>query len=222
MRICENCGVNLDNNLTKCPLCSNKLRGKIKKSYDEYPKYSKSDRSVLAFRMKMLTFIFLSVITISLLINILTPGNEPWFIFVASPLIYVWLLIRNTIVSKSHYGTKLLLQLFGISFLVLVIDIVNNGLSWSVNYVIPALITISTLIITIRIYSDKLQWSEYFIFLILLVVLGFIPVVLYLTGVSNILWTGAGSALYSSLTLVAIFIFSHKKLINELIKKFHI
>lgn len=222
MTKCSHCGVIVDSNLMKCPLCFNSLNKGKDKTFFEYPEYKSSDKSVLKFKLKVLAFIFISIICVSVLINLLTWNGYPWFLFIATSLFYIWLLIRNTIVSKSLYGTKVITQLIGLSVLIIVIDILSHGDNWSVNFVIPGFLMLSTLLVTIKIYTNKLKWGDYFIFLILLVLLGFAPLVLYLLNISSVLWPSAASALFALLTLIALSIFSHKEILNELIKRFHI
>ncbi|WDV44943.1 DUF6320 domain-containing protein [Clostridiaceae bacterium M8S5] len=222
MKHCKFCDVNIDDSQVRCPLCHKKLEGQIENEDRQYPQYNLEKIQKKNYRSKVFSFIVIIVISVCTLINLLNYNGLLWSFYVIFPLGYVWLSIRNTIISNMHYGVKILLQLIGLSFMLFMVDITNGQFSWSVDIVIPLLIITSIFIMTIIIYTIPMLWSEYIGYLFIIMFIGLIPIVLYLTNIAKILWPSAVSALYTLLTLIGMFIFSDKKLKNEFVRRFHI
>ncbi len=222
MTRCEFCNIEINDNLTICPLCFKSLKLIMRQQYPEYPKYKKLDYTLLSFGLKIILFIFISVSSISLIINLLLWQGIPWFILVISSLLYIWLSIKNTIVSKANYGAKIILQLLGLSLLLIIIDFVNKNLSWSVNYVIPLVIIIANMVMTLRIATKSIKWRNYSVFLIILLFIGFIPITLFLLNLITVLWPSVAAFLNTLLTFLGFIIFYSKRFRLELLKIFHL
>lgn len=221
MSRCHFCNTNVLEGIHNCPVCFRSLNIDKEENNKEYPQYNKMDKSILSFGLKILLFIFISSTLISFLINILLNTNNPWSLIVFASFLYIWILIKITITGKTSYGAKLLLQLLGLSLLILVINIIANEYFWSINYVIPFLIIISNSIISIKIVSKRIKWRNYSIFQIILLFIGCIPIILYSFNVITILWPSLASFVYTVLTFIAFIIFSPIKFKQELLKIFH-
>lgn len=223
MKKCEHCGVFIDESLHCCPLCRRDV-GDIAAGLENsrYPGYGAANLQFRQkFQKKVLLFLVITVISICLLINMFSGMSTPWFLYVACPLLYALLLVNNTILSKMHTGAKILLQIAGVSVLLFLLDLGSGYIRWSVNIVIPFLFVAGTFLITIIMLKKRMLWSEYIGYVIALIFLGFLPVLLYLTGVSDKLWASAVSALYSLLTTIGMLLFSNKQFKNELVRRFH-
>lgn len=223
MNKCKQCGVIVDNNVNKCPLCSRTIgETAIEIQNRWYPVYSMVDMPPqVNFVKKVFSFISITVISSCILINMLSGIENPWSLYVAGPIIYLQLLINNTILSKMSTGSKILIQILGVSGLLLMIDLLSGFHRWSVNIVMPFLIIVGTFLITVIVLKKKMLWNEYVGYIITMIFLGFLPVLLYLSGVANQLWASAVSALYSFLTLIGMLFFANKKFKNEMTRRFH-
>jgi RNA polymerase subunit RPABC4/transcription elongation factor Spt4 len=225
MNKCKYCNVFIDENLNKCPLC-HQIISDNQMAYNSvlYPIYD-IDKSLYVKRIIFKIWLFLSIAGCCtvILLNVLTlnRSNNLWFLYIVVPTLYLWLLVKNTILSKMHTGGKILLQIISVSGLILVIDLNSGFYRWSVNIVIPIMVAVSTIFITVIVYSRKMLWNEYIGYAITLLFLGFIPVILYFIGVSNSIWASGFSALYSFLTLLFMFIFSNKRFKNEFKRRLH-
>lgn len=223
MNKCLQCGVFIDESLKKCPLCHrNILDAKTSLKSSWYPTYNiaRIDRH-MSFQSKMILFLSITIISVCLLINLLSGIEHPWVLYVAGPVLYLLLLIHSTILSNSHVGTKILLQILGISNMLFIIDFLSGYYRWSVNVIIPFLVIMGTFLITIILIKKRMLWNEYIGYVITMIFLGFIPAVLYLIGIANIIWPSAVSALYALLTTVGMLMFSNKKFRNEIEGRFH-
>ncbi len=223
MNQCKHCKVLMDENLHKCPLCHRAVGDKKLSSENPwYPSYDMEKRNPSrGFLFNLILFLAIAVISTCLLINLLTDARHLWFLYVAGPVLYLLLLINNTILSKTHAGMKILLQVLGISGILFMIDFLSGYYRWSVNVVIPFLVIAGTFLITIIICTKKMLWNEYVGYVFVMIFLGFMPILLYFIRVSNSMWASSVSALYALLTTVGMVLFSDKKLKNEFLRRFH-
>lgn len=223
MKRCEHCGVFIDEDVNKCPLCKRNLGDLISEPHNTwYPAYNYTQTAqAMSFAKKVFFFISIAVISICVVINLLSGIENPWSLYVAGPILYLQLLINNTIHSKMRAGSKIILQITGISCLLFLLDLLSGFYRWSVNVVIPFLFIGGTFLITLIVVKKKMLWNEYVGYIIAMIFLGVLPVFLYLSGVSNEIWASAVSALYSFLTTTGMLIFSNKKFKNEMTRRFH-
>lgn len=223
MKKCKHCQVLIDENLYKCPLCHRVVGDKktpVKNPV--YPVYNmKKASSSRDFLFNLVLFLSIVIISSCTLINLLTDTSRLWFLYVAGPVLYLLLLINNTILSKTHVGAKILLQVLGISNMLFILDFFSGYRRWSVNVVLPFLVIAGTLSITIIIWTKKMLWNEYVGYVIAMIFLGFLPILLYLIGVADSIWASSISALYALLTTIGLLLFSNKKFKNELVRRFH-
>ncbi|EMS71688.1 DUF6320 domain-containing protein [Ruminiclostridium cellobioparum] len=223
MNKCKHCGVFIEDE-KRCPLCSRNIgeAGEGAKNV-WYPSYGKTETvPQLNFAGKVFFFISIAVMSICILINILSGIGNPWSLFVIFPVLYLQLLINNTILSKIRAGTKIILQVMGTSCFLFFIDLLSGFYRWSVNIVIPFLLIAGTFLITVIVIKRKMLWNEYVGYIIAMIFLGFLPVFLYLTGVADEIWASAVSALYSFLTTIGMLVFANKKFKKEMTRRFHI
>ena len=105
MKKCPNCKVKFKTNRLSCPFC-HKILEDIPgdNNYQEYPKYQ---QEITPKRIPLKICIFLSLIAIfvTILINFLTLNKENpkyWFAIVIGGLIFLWILVGVTIISKNN------------------------------------------------------------------------------------------------------------------------
>ncbi|MDL2237920.1 DUF6320 domain-containing protein [Christensenellaceae bacterium OttesenSCG-928-K19] len=202
MKTCKSCGMQVYGGYTACPLCDLPLPGgaperKLYPAY-EHPPLPKKDRQS--------GFVALTIFVLALCIslNIATYWAAPvvWSLIVAAPLLYAWLLIRNTILSKQSGGARALLHLIGMTAMFLVFDITSGFLGWSVNFLIPFIMLVTTIVLTVAMSRSDLKWEKHFGYTITLICMGFIPILLFAFGIATVLWTSLMCASYSLLTIL--------------------
>jgi len=223
MQRCDNCGLSVDNQHERCPLCAKPLGGRGE-SVLEYPPYARLYREEKAVTPRKLTvFVTIAAIIIVGTINILTASENPrpWSIVVAACLLYAFMTLHGTILSRSHFGRKVLEQFAALSILMVVFDLESGFSRWSLNYVLPVFSFTATLAITVAAIAKRSLWREYSGFLLAAFFASLLPGALYLIGLSSVAWTGALSAVYSLLSIVGLMVFSDRKLKDEVRKRFH-
>lgn len=231
MKQCKNCGVLLPDSQLACPLCHRSISASIPEGKPSilipnpyFPAYpQKRMRQLRAFLFRLFLFLTIAAGIITLFINWMTwdSAPRPWSLFVIIPLLYLWLLVGNTILSRMHGGAKIILHTLGLSGVLLVMDLLTGYHRWSVNLVIPFLMIGATLLMTIIVFARKMLWNAYIGYAIAMIPLGFLPLLLYACRVATVFWACAAPAVYALLTILAMAIFARKKFKNEVIRRFH-
>ncbi|MFM9280255.1 DUF6320 domain-containing protein [Paenibacillus jiagnxiensis] len=184
-----------------------------------YPVYTfTQEQHVSNLFSKWLAFIVLVVISLSILINTLGKSDVWWSLYLIPCVLYVWLFIRHTVISRSHLGAKVIVQLLGLSGLLLWINAVAGKNYWSTGYVIPFLVMAATFLVTIMC---SMRWREFTGYLLALILLGFIPLLLYAVGMSQVLWTAVAAGLYSLLTFFGMWLLTDKGFRKEMKRRLH-
>lgn len=224
MKRCTKCNVNIHTDRKTCPLC-NEVLTKINDLNEEpvYPKYNYNDPRKSIF-YRLLVFLSWSVIIVSVLTNIATlkNNNRPWSVYCVAGVIYLWILIRSTILSKNNIAMKLVVQNITSSLLVYLIDYLSGSVGWSLNYVIPALSVAATFSIVIILMIKYIKYSDYILYLVSSICLGFVPLGLYFFKLSTILWPSLASAAFSFVVILGMIVFADRETKSELKKRFHI
>ncbi|MBO0994355.1 DUF6320 domain-containing protein [Bacillus sp. SD088] len=202
-----------------CPLCKHELSAKLEDN-PYYPVYeTKVHRR--RFAQRIVLFIATFAISTCLLINLLIEPNQLWFLYVLGPVLYGLLLINHTILSKAHTGSKVIFQVIALSIMLFILDAASGSSKWSIHYVIPFLVMLATLFVTIIVLRKPMKWREYIGYMTTMIILGFLPVILFLSSWSTVLWPSAATALYALLTLIGMILFSEKTMKNEIVRRFH-
>lgn len=222
---CESCGVTVDPAHVACPLCRRNLpgAGALRPAGNRwYPVYTVlEEQRASSLFSKWLAFIVIAVISTSVIINVLGNSGVWWSLYLMPCVLYAWLCIKHTLMSKSHFGGKVIVQLLGLSGMLLWINVVADTNYWSTGYVIPFLMMAATFLITVICSTKKMRWREFAGYLLTLIFLGFLPLLLYAVGLSHVLWTAAAAALYALLTFGGMCLLADKGFRQEMKRRLH-
>lgn len=219
---CESCRVIVHPAHAVCPLCRRNIGGGQAKGNRWYPSYSASPELQGSGRLaKTLIFAIVAVISITVIINAMGSRDVWWSLYVAPCVLYAWLLIRHTLMSKSHLGAKIVMQWFGLSGMLLWINVVSGTSYWSTGYVIPFLAMAAIFLMTMICISKPYGWREFAGYLLLTVFFAFSTVLIYIFGLSDVLWPSVSAALYALLTLAGMWLLDDKGFRNEMKRRLH-
>ena len=159
MKKCENCGVTVKTNHNICPLCNRQLEvvdNKKIQGADPFTPYEKliTDKSSeILYKI----FLFISIIAsaVCLTINLMTSFLPFWSLIVIIAIIYCWVLVVHTILSRRSVFEKIFLQVGVIVALLFVCEWVSSSDKWMVNYVIPSMSMLVILVLFI-FFKNKL------------------------------------------------------------------
>lgn len=225
MKKCPNCKVFFKTERKSCPFCHNVL-DKINEdnSYQEYPKYEIENPPKRTF-LKICILVTLLIIVSTITINLLTINKENpvyWFTIVLGGLFFTWILVGVTIISKNNIVLKIILQAITVELILHSIEM-NTELptTFSLVYVIPFIFVAIILTSSILMLSMPKRAHSYILYLIIMSVLGIIPFIIILVKDYKPLWPSLCSLCVSSVTIIGIFFFGFRTLIEELRKKLH-
>lgn len=222
MKKCNNCNIEIFEEISVCPLCQHGLENvSQEKKRGMYPKIEFNNHK---FIMLLRLFNFMSIILATglITINVATYNGGWWSVICVGAITYFWITVRYSIQNNTNYAAKILIQTIGGMGLCLLIDIVNGYQGWSINYVIPAIILVAYLAIVILMIVNFMNWQSYILFQITLVVFSIILMGLHLL---NIITKPILSYVTLGITLVIFIgtiVFGDKKAKTELIRRFHI
>ncbi len=155
-------------------------------------------------------------------INILTYRGILWSLISTGAIVYFLLTMRFSVHHNTNPAAKIMVQTLAAQVLCLLADLDLGYQGWSVNYAIPAFLLLANGLNLILMVRNYMSWQSYLLFQIEYVVLGLIPLGLWLGGViTSPLLTLA--ALGSSVLILGISLcLGDKKAKAELKRRFHV
>lgn len=145
MNYCNNCGIELDDNILVCPLCgspASKERLKESKSFPDYIPRDEKKRRPPAERIKIafsvISFVILTTILLLITVDYELSGEISWSVYPILSLLLVWTLISAGLFIYKWPFLLLGSYFFAISLFLIAIDYYANGrFSWSIFLGIP-------------------------------------------------------------------------------------
>ncbi|MFV0351285.1 MAG: DUF6320 domain-containing protein [Oscillospiraceae bacterium] len=225
MKACNACKIRVQNASQFCPLCGEPMENAPPTSYplpqNHYPEFVQKMRQYnLLFRL----FVFLSLFggVMSVLVNLLTSPGFLWCIIVVASIVYCWLTIPPMLRRGHNYASQAVFQVILTAAFLIVIDFLTGYRGWSVDYVVPSLLSVGILSIGLMAVFNCTRWAQYVLYQVIMGVFGFLPLVLYLTGIAHSLWmvlVAAGLALSSLLVTI---VFGDRTIKSEFKSRFHL
>lgn len=223
MKKCNKCNVEVNSTRKTCPLCLSVLESDGKE-YDKLypaPKYLPRKKGLF---MRLLAFFSVMSVFICAIINFMTyeKGQTIWSVLVLFNVAYFWLLLKSTFKKKGNIPVRLVIQNIAISLLLYGMDFFTGNTGWAINYVVPFITMASLLSILSISIGNKQRYINHFPHIITAILLGFIPLILYLFKWVVILWPSLSAALLSVITILGMIIIGDSDTKEEIKKRFHI
>ncbi len=223
MKSCKYCNVTVETEKDFCPLCFNKLIDDGNEVEIFYPQNlnEKPAKKPTKFLYKLFLFITLCALAICAVINYLTTPDVLWSVVVGCGLLYVWVLVAHTILSKQSVFKKVLLQILSILLLLFFTEKLSDSL-WLFAYVYPS-VSLGVIITTLMMLFIKSNRSEYligfsFIYLLMdilsILILIFYRNSFYLLNLINVI--------FCSFAFIGLLIFGFNAMKAEIAKKWHL
>jgi hypothetical protein len=169
-----------------------------------------------------------SLIVFSVLANIFVWNENFWSAIATAAILYVWILGLITLKKTLHVGLKMMLHAISLSGLLLVINTFAytaesiHRVTWAISYGIPGILAGFIIAVNVTMFSHRQNRRDFLLYQISLSVMGIIPLILVLTGVTSPMWPGITVAVLSYLTIIGLVIFAKRIMLSEFRKKFHI
>lgn len=173
---------------------------------------------------RILLFSALVAALVLTVVNALTleQDNNWWVLGILPILGYALITTNHTIFSSSHIALKVMVQVFALSGLLALTDVMYGWLRWSVNYAIPLMIMAATLFIFVMFVVSKVDQSNFFGYFFGLALIGLAPLALYLFGVATVLWPSLSASLLALCALLWVLFFLYKHLKVFVSSRLHI
>ena len=173
-------------------------------------------------RMKGLVALTIFALSVCVIINLVLWQGILWSLLVVAPALYAWLLVVGTLLTPWQKGAKVLLQVAGISAVLVAIERVTPVHTWAHNYVIPFLIIGGLIMEIYYTYENRLRWRESLVYVVAAIFFGFVPLALWLAGVIVVWWPAVICAFMAVYTLIGMRLFAVRQLKSEMTKRFHV
>lgn len=225
MKHCDSCRVDVVTGAGCCPLCGSPLEAADNPAVippaNTYPNLS--DR-VAKYNFVLRLFVFLSLLGcgLSLLINLTVNPSFLWSLIVVAAVVYLWVTIPPLLRNGVNYAKRVVYMAIFSSALVVVLDLIVGYRGWSVSFVVPALLMTGLASIALLMIFSRTKWTQYVFYQILLGVFGFVPLVLYLTGLASNLTMVLLCASLSLACLLVTIIFGDRSVKDDFKRRFNI
>lgn len=223
MKKCKYCNVTVETEKDFCPLCFNHLETIDNDVEPFYRLRKKNETAIITnrFLYKLFSFISLCVVSICFIIDYLTSETINWSLVVLFSVLYVWVLIAYTIISKRSVFKKVFLQLISIFLLLFFIQKLS-AIDWFLTYVFPS-VSILAVSVTLMLIFIKKNRGEYVIgFLFIHLLLAIASLLILLIKKDTFFLLNMINAIFCFLSFLGILIFGFNALKSELQKKWHL
>lgn len=225
MKKCETCHISIDTKKSTCPLCGTGLTTQEKPAYstpkNRYPDFNK-ELATYNFLVRLLLFVSLLGCGVSVLINLLTNTSFLWCLIVVAAVAYAWLVVPSLLRDGFNFGLQALLQAFFAIALCIALDFIIGYSGWSFTYVVPSIITLCIISVDLLSLFYRTKYSQYVLYQIIVGILGFVPLILYLTNVTHVFILAIIPACLGLASVLACLIFGDKTVKNEFKRRFHV
>lgn len=222
MKACNECHIKIEGEREFCPLCGAPLEDFPQQSppLNLYPDLSGRTRQYNLIA-RLLVFLSLLGAGLSVLINLLVPSGFMWCLIVIAALVYLWLTVPPLLRRGVNYSRRIMFQVIFTCILVVALDFITGYRGWSVNYVVPGLLSAGIGAIGVMVVFNRTNWSQYVLYQVQMGVFAFIPLVLYLMGLSNSLVMVLIAASLGLASLLITIVFGDRTIKSEFKRRFH-
>lgn len=223
MKHCSLCRLEVDTNQEYCPLCYNHLTEISKKETPEMfnlekPSARQKKRSIVA---KVFLLITLTLLAACVFINIETK-TTPWSVVVVLSVLYLWVLVAHTIMSRSTPFKKVLFQLVSIIALLVATNKIFSNNDWLTHYVYPALAMFATCVLSMIVCCSKHRKKLYFSFFSIFALLLTASLIFVCFKIDTFRILNLINILFQAVIMIALMLFAGRSLLTEASRKFHI
>lgn len=220
MQYCEHCNVQIKGTHKNCPLCQNALSDTYKNEENLFPVIPEMYKKNLILRMMI--FISISIITISIAVDAMFPVKFNWLMFVIAGIGCIWASLAVVIWKRHNIPKSIVLQVAVITILAVLWDWRTGWHGWSIDYMLPLICVLAMIVMYITAKVLHLGVHDFLIYLVLDGIFGFLPLIFIIFGGLHVLYPSIICVSISVLSLSAILLFEGENIKEELDKRMHI
>lgn len=222
MKHCDKCKIDIQGQLTYCPLCQSELTNKNNNREEELFPDSYSIYTSRHLFLRVIGFLAIAISAICTLINFLVPTKFYWCFIVIAALGCVWFSLAAAITKHRHILKYLLYQCMIICIFTIFLDYYTGGTGWSLDIVMPIVFMVAMVLMYFLSKILHLKASDYIIYLLIDALFGLLPLILILLGVAHHITLSIVCIAISSIFILALLMFEGRAMREELNKRFHI
>lgn len=237
MRYCDKCKVNVIGTREYCPLCQMKLLREGRKEGDESFHNGDDDkehemtqetfphiptiyqRYQMVFRM--LGFLSIAAIVISLTLNLLLRSKHWWSLFVIAGVSCFWVSFYVAFRKRKNIPKNILYQVVVLSVIVVLWDYMTGWRGWSIDFAIPIVCLSDLLVLYILSKIMHSDVEDFMIYTLIGSVFGITPIIFYVLGWLQVVFPSILCVASSVLFLAGVIIFQGDKMREELRRRLH-
>ena len=221
MKHCDKCNVDINSDLNYCPLCFNEITENTEEKGSKlYSITADKPKEIIKTHTtrKIFAIISIAVALTCGLINYMT--HTPfWSGLVMLGIIYLWILVRHTIMSSRSPFEKVVLQVLGVLAILILSNHVSGG-GWFMDYVLPSLLIFVIAVLNMILFVSKKRRVYESSFLIIQLLIIIASVIFMCICDFNLLHLI--TLCITGLAVVGLVIMDGKNIFKELSKKFHL
>lgn len=225
MKACNECHVHVAGKRDFCPLCGADLQKSDVPSAAPGPGNAYPDLTGLVapydFVRRLLLFLTVLGCGMSVLVNLLVTPWFLWCLIVLAAAVYCWAVIPPVLSRGRNYAKQIVWQVSLTAALVIALDFITGYRGWSVDYVLPGLLSAGILATCLMSIFNRTNWNQYALYQVLIGVFGFIPLLLYLLGITDSLIMVLVTAGLALASILITFIFGDRSVKSEFKRRFH-
>lgn len=220
MLYCDKCKISLTGAHKQCPLCQADLTGAPETTGTELPAFPLGEGPHYVL-LRLIALATVAAAAVCVAVN-MSVGGDWWSAFVVSGIASLWLTFGVVVKKKENLTKSILWQAFVISLLALAWDWWTGFHGWSIDYVLPILLTCSLIAMSVTARLMRLRVEDYILYLVLDGLCGLIPLILVLSGAVNVVYPSAVCVAASVIFLAALLLFEGKALRDEMVRRLHL
>ncbi len=224
MKYCKYCKIKVDTANDFCPICFNHIE-EIDNKYDQlYSQRLKNETSdkLRFFLSKLFLFLSICAITVCFFVNYKVNPQTQWFWIVCFGILYVWVLVAHTIMSRRSFFAKVMLQVVSVIVLLYFTEKVSPDHDWLLQYVYPAISYVVVVVLLMLLGIDRNRANNIFGFSVIIALLGTGSLVMLLLHALSYTLLNFINCILCSLTLLGLLIFGYGAIKQDLSKKLHL
>ncbi len=224
MKHCKYCKTDVDTANDFCPLCFNHIE-ETDPSYEQFYTPRRKNETLdrkKHFISKLFLFLTVCAITVCFFVNYLVNFKIKWFLVVTFGILYVWVLIAHTIMSRQSAFKKILLQIISIIALLYFTQQVSKSHDWLLQYVYPSISFTVVIVLNMILFIDKNRNDKMLGFTAIITLMGIGSLLFLIFDLSPFGLLNFINCIICGLTLLGLLIFGTDAIKQELSKKLHL
>lgn len=224
MKYCNYCKLHVNGEREHCPLCKNRLTEPVKALDDrgEIFPYIQTYYERYGMFYRIMLFLSVVVMVISIMLNILLKVGVMWSLAVAAGIGCLWISILIAMFKRKNISKNLLWQMVFISVGAVAWDYFTGWRAWSVTYVLPIMYMAVMLALVLVNRALKVNIADYMIYTVLGGLSGIVPVLFILTEKVRSVLPSVLCVASSVIFLAAILIFQGERMKAEMKRRLHL